>query len=190
MKSIATKLILLLIISLLIPLSIYGILSIWTSRHFNFKSVTEGNLNVAKRAASEIDLYVSNNIAILNALAQNLGRFYIPEHEQKLMLSNYKLNFSGIEKILITDEAGKEVMSTNGGSSVDLSQDIAYQTAINGEVYKSDVFISENLSPSMTIAVPLKRLDTVKGAMIADINLIAMWNLVDNPYILISRIHA
>ena len=180
MKSIATKLILLLIISLLIPLSIYGILSIWTSRHFNFKSVTEGNLNVAKRAASEIDLYVSNNIAILNALAQNLGRFYIPEHEQKLMLYNYKLNFSGIEKILITNEAGKEVMSTNGDSSVDLSQDIAYQTAINGEVYKSDVFISENLSPSMTIAVPLKRLDTVKGAMIADINLIAMWNLVDN----------
>ncbi len=180
MKSISTKLILLLIISLLIPLSIYGILSIWTSRHFNFKSVTEGNLNVAKRAASEIDLYVSNNIAILNALAQNLGRFYIPEHEKKLMLSNYKLNFSGIEKILITDEAGKEVMSTNSALSVDLSQDIAWQAAIKGEVYKSDVFISENLSPSMTIAVPLKRLDTVKGAMIADINLIAMWNLVDN----------
>ena len=32
----------------------------------------------------------------------------------------------------------------------------------------------------MTIAVPLKRLDTIIGAMIADINLVAMWNLVDS----------
>ncbi|MEK6561535.1 MAG: sensor histidine kinase, partial [Nitrospirota bacterium] len=180
MKSISTKLILLLIISLLIPLSIYGALSIWTSRHFNFKSVTEGNINVAKRAAGEINLYVTNNIAILNALAQNMGRFNIPEHEQRLMLSNYILNFPGLEKILITNETGKEVMSTDGNLSIDRSQDIAYQTAMKGEVYKSDVFISENLTPSMTIAVPLKRLDTIIGAMIADINLVAMWNLVDS----------
>src|SRR3989304_341719 len=107
MKSISTRLIFLLIIAILIPLGLYGILSIWTSRHFNFKSVTNGNMNVAKRAAEEIDLYVSNSIAILNALAQNLGRFNIPGHEQELMLSNYKLNFSGIEKILTTNEAGK-----------------------------------------------------------------------------------
>ena len=180
MKSISTKLILLLIISLLIPLSIYGALSIWTSRHFNFKSVTEGNINVAKRAAGEINLYVTNNIAILNALAQNLGRFNIPEHEQRLMLSNYILNFPGLEKILITNETGKDVMSTDGILSIDRSQDIAYQTAMKGEVYKSDVFISDNLTPSMTIAVPLKRLDTIIGAMIADINLVAMWNLVDS----------
>ena len=161
-------------------MSIYGALSIWTSRHFNFKSVTEGNINVAKRAAGEINLYVTNSIAILNALAQNLGRFNIPEHEQRLMLSNYILNFPGLEKILIINETGKEVMSTDSILSIDRSQDIAYQTAMKGEVYKSDVFISENLTPSMTIAVPLKRLDTIIGAMIADINLVAMWNLVDS----------
>ena len=179
MKSISTKLTFLLIIAILIPITSYGILSIWTSRHFNFKSVTDGNMNVAKRAAEEIDLYVSNSLAILNALAQTLGRFNIPGHEQELILSNYVLNFPEFHQIYITDKEGKQIISTDNSTLTDRSQDVTYQTAIKGEIYKSDVFISRNLTPSMTIAVPLKKLNEIKGVAIAEINLVAMWNLVD-----------
>lgn len=179
MKSISTKLIFLLIIAILIPLGFYGILSIWTSRHFNFKSVTDGNMNVAKRAAEEIDLYVSNSLAILNALAQNLGRFNIPGNEQELMLSNYVLNFPEFGQIYITDKEGKAIISTDSRLLADRSQDIAYQTAIKGTIYKSEIFISKNLTPSMTIAVPMKKLNEIKGVAIGEINLVAMWNLVD-----------
>lgn len=167
-------------IAVLVPLSLYGILSIWTSRYFNFKVVTEGNINVAKRASEEIDLYVTNSMAILNALAQNFGRFNIPVQEQKMILGNYVLNFPEFQQISITDRAGRQILSTNNKLFENRSQDIAYKTAIKGEIYKSDVFISKNLSPSMTIAVPIKRLNTITGAAIADINLVAMWNLVDS----------
>lgn len=180
MKSLSTKLTILLITAVLIPLSLYGILSIWTSRHFNFKAVSEGNINVAKRAAEEIDLYVTNSISILNALAQNLGRFNIPKEEQKLILGNYVLNFPSFQQIYIKDKGGKEIISTNDTLRRDQPHDTAYQAALKGRIYKSDVFISSNLTPSMTLAIPLKRLNTIEGVAIADINLIAMWNLVDS----------
>lgn len=180
MKSISSKLILLLIMAVLFPLSLYGILSIWTSRHFNFKAVTEGNINVAKRAAEEIDLYVTNSIAILNALSQNLGRFNISMEEQKLILRNYILNFPELKDISITDNMGREIISSGNRLPQDRSHEIAYQTAQKGEIYKSEAFISKNLTPSMTIAIPIKRLNRIEGSAIADINLVAMWNLVDS----------
>ncbi|HKZ72107.1 MAG TPA: cache domain-containing protein, partial [Nitrospirota bacterium] len=179
-KSLSTKLIILLITAVLVPLSLYGTLSIGTSRHYNFKIITEGNSNVAKRAAAEINLYVTNSIAILNALSQNIGRFNIPAHEQELILSNYVLNFPEIQEICITDSAGKKIISADGRSPDSRCDDIAYHAAIRGEIYKSEVFISTNMAPSMTIAMPIKRLNTVEGAAIADISLIAMWRLVDS----------
>src|SRR3990170_1536963 len=179
-KSLSTKLIILLITAVLVPLSLYGILSIGTSRHYNFKVITEGNSNVAKRAAEEIDLYVTNSIAILNALSQNIGRFNIPAHEQELILSNYVLNFPEIQEICITDSKGKKIISADGRSPDSRCDDIAYHAAIKGEIYKSEVFISKNMTPLMTIAMPIKRLNTIEGVAIADISLIAMWRLVDS----------
>ncbi len=180
MKSLSAKLIILLITAVLVPLSLYGVLSIGTSRHYNFKVIAEGNSNVAKRAAEEIDLYVTNSIAILNALSQNIGRFNIPAHEQELILSNYVLNFPEIQEICITDSEGKKIISADGRSPDSRCDDIAYHAAIRGEIYKSEVFISKNMTPSMTIAMPIKRLNAVEGVAIADISLIAMWRLVDS----------
>ncbi len=144
-KSISTKLVFLLVIAVLAPLFLYGVLSILTSRHYNFKAVTDGNINTAKRAAGEIDLYVTNSIAILDALAQNLGRFHIPEDEQQLIIRNYTLNFPQFQQISLTDRAGMETLTTHNSPLRDRSGDIAYQTAIKGTVYKSEVFISRNL---------------------------------------------
>lgn len=180
MKSLSIKLIILLITAVLVPLSLYGVLSIGASRHYNFKVITEGNSNVARRAAEEIDLYVTNSIAILNALSQNIGRFNIPSHEQELILSNYILNFPEIQEICITDSEGKKIISADGRSPDSRCDDIAYHAAIRGEIYKSEVFISKNMTPAMTIAMPIKRLNTIKGVAIADISLIAMWRLVDS----------
>lgn len=180
MKSIFTKLIILLLIAVLLPLGIYGILSILISRYYNLEAITEGNTNVAKRASEEIYLYISNSMTILEALAQTLGRFNIPEEEQRLILSNYVLNFPTLDRIYIVDANGKENISTEQRDPLDWSDRIAFRKAIKGEMYRSNVFISSTLTPTMTIALPVKRLNTVQGVAIADINLISMWNLVDS----------
>ena len=99
MKSNSAKLIAILVIAVFVPLIVYGGLSIWLSRYYNSRVVKDGNINVAKRAAEEIDLYVINRVSILNALLQTLGRFNIPLQEQKLILGNYVLNFPEFKSI-------------------------------------------------------------------------------------------
>lgn len=182
LKSISAKLIILLVIAGFVPLIVYGMLSIWTSRYFNFKVVREGNINVAKRAAEEIDLYIINRVSILNALLQNLGRFHLPLQEEKLIVENYILNFPEFKYICIMDKEGKELISSNYSMSERDVRNNAYKQALKGEVYKSEVYISKNnnMIPLITIAVPVKRPDTIQYVAVADISLLPMWSLVDS----------
>ena len=99
MKSISAKLITLLVIITLVPLSLYGILSIRTANRFHLNVMREGNINIAKRAAEEIDIYFANSLSILNTMAQNLGRFNMSKEEMNLILGNYMLNFNEFQHI-------------------------------------------------------------------------------------------
>lgn len=180
LKSISAKLSLLLIIAVFVPLIVYGILSIWTSRYFNARVVKDGNINVAKRAAEEIDLYVINRVSILNALLQNLGRFQTPLKEQKMILSNYLLNFPEFKYICILDHRGKEIISVNNSGYEREFKGAAFKRALKGEVYKSEVYLAKDNIPQITIAVPVKILNTIQQVAVTDISLLPMWSLVES----------
>lgn len=181
MKKISSKLIVLLVLSALIPMVTFGTISIWTSRRATYASVSQGNLNVAQRAAEQIELYVSNSIDVLKALAENINRADLKDWQKERIIKNYVINFEEFEQIYITDKEGREVVTTRlGMEPEDRSGEPAFKTAISGEIYRSEVFISDNLVPSMTIAVPLKRLNQIDGVIAAEINLVNMWNLVDS----------
>ena len=47
------------------PLLVYGLVSIYSLRTGNETSVAEGNLNVARRAAQQIEQYMDNNVKVL-----------------------------------------------------------------------------------------------------------------------------
>ncbi len=181
MKKISSKLIVLLVLSALIPMVTFGTISIWTSRRATYASVSQGNLNVAQRAAEQIELYVSNSIDVLKALAENINRADLKDWQKERIIKNYVINFEEFEQIYITDKEGREVVTTRlGMEPEDRSGEPGFKTAISGEIYRSEVFISDNLVPSMSIAVPLKRLNQIDGVIAAEINLVNMWNLVDS----------
>ena len=197
MKTISSKLILLLILSALVPLFLYGTISIWSSRNTTYKSISEGNLNVAVRAAEQIDLYVTNGIRILNAIAQNINRTNLNDWQKETIIKNYVNNFVEFESIDITDKAGRQIVTSElettpssppsqggerGGSNSPLTKgDRGLLEAVSkGEIYKSEVFISDNLIPLMTIAVPIIRLNQFEGMIAGEMNLTNMWRVVDS----------
>ncbi len=189
MKKISSKLILLLISSSIAPLLLFGIISIWSSRNTAYKSISEGNLNVASRAAEQIDLYVTNSIEILNAIAQNINRTHLENWQKETIVKNYVNNFAEFESISITDKTGKAIVTSELDTATSpLSalldpplKKAEGRLAINkGEVYKSEVSISDNLVPFMSIAIPIIHLDELEGIIFGRINLTNMWRLVDS----------
>ena len=181
MKRISTKLIILLVSAALIPLVLFGIFSIMASRAANYRSVSEGNLNVAERAAGQIELYVENGTQILKGIAENINRTHLEPWQKETIIKNYVINLEQFHEIYLTDRNGMQVATTELGTELaDRSKDLALVTAIRGEVYRSGVYISDQLVPMMTISLPIIRLNEVDGAVVGVIDLIDMWNLVDS----------
>ncbi|UCD70719.1 MAG: HAMP domain-containing protein [Syntrophobacterales bacterium] len=181
MKKISTKLIILLVSAALVPLVLFGIFSIMASRATTYRSISEGNLNVAKRAADQIELYVQNGTQILKGIAENISRTHLQTWQKETIIKNYVINFEQFHEIYLTDRKGVQVATTDLGAELkDKSKDRAVVTAMTGEVYRSEVYISDQLVPMMTISLPVVRLNEVDGAVVGVIDLIDMWNLVDS----------
>ena len=54
------------------PLLVYGLVSMYSLRTGNETSVAEGNLNVARRVAQQIEQYMESNVKVLQAVAAEL----------------------------------------------------------------------------------------------------------------------
>jgi two-component system NtrC family sensor kinase len=174
-------LIILLVSAALVPLVLFGIFSIMTSRAANYRSVSEGNLNVAKRAADQIELYVQNGIQILKGIAENVNRIRLEPWQKETIIKNYVINFEQFHEIYVTDRKGMQAATTDLGAELtDKSKDPAVITALKGEAHRSTVYISDQLVPMMTISVPIIRLNEVDGVVVGIIDLVDMWNLVDS----------
>ena len=181
MNKVSTKLILLLILAALVPMTLFGIIAVRTARDAARQIVADENLQVANRAAHQIEQFVNNSTAVLEALAQNLAKTDLKSWQKERMLRNYTLQFERFRSIDLVDEKGRIVVTSRlEANGDDQSREPAIRTALSGQVYQSGVFISKNFEPSMTVAIPLKVLGEVQGAVVGQLNLIEMWKLVDS----------
>ncbi|HEY5595025.1 MAG TPA: sensor histidine kinase [Nitrospiria bacterium] len=180
MNKVSNKLILLLILTALVPLTLFGGMAVWTARETARSIVAEENIQVARRAAHEIEQHITNSIMILEALAQNLAKTDLKPWQKERMVRNYALQFEQFQSIDMTDRLGRLTATSRLSEPAKEEPGLeALHKALSGEIYRSEVFISPNFTPDMIVAVPLKMLGDVQGAIVAELNLIEMWRLVD-----------
>jgi len=55
-----------------VPLLTYGAVSVYSLRESTRRTVTDGNLNVARQVGEQIRRYISTNLQILQALAADI----------------------------------------------------------------------------------------------------------------------
>ncbi len=136
---------------------------------------------MAVRAAEQIELYLKNNLNILSGLANNINRIYLNQWQKEIMIKNYATNFEVFKKICLLDGTGQEVATSNLEEKLsDRSGEDFFQSAIQGNAYFSEIFISDNLVPSIIIALPIKKLNSIDGVIAGEIDLSDMWKLIDS----------
>src|SRR2546425_8725611 len=114
-RHISTRFALLLAVSAVVPLLVYGFVSILSLQRGTRDSIVSGNLNVATRAAEEIRRYVSTNAELLKALAADLQNTGLQQWQQDRILKNYVLQFREFREITLFDEAGAVIASSRVG---------------------------------------------------------------------------
>ena len=112
MTRITSRFAMLIATAAVLPLVVYGVVSLWSLRTGTQRSVREGNLNVATRVGEQIHLYITNNVNVLKALGAELRGTHLEAWQQDRILKNYVLDFPEFRELTLFDLAGTPIATS------------------------------------------------------------------------------
>jgi signal transduction histidine kinase len=176
MRGITSKLILLIMTAAVVPLLTFALFSVNSFRNATRESVTEGNRNVAMRAAEQISAYVQNSVAVLRAMGAELNGTRLAAWQQDRVAKNFVLGFPEFREITFFATDGTVVATSRIGAPALKPP----QASAAREVSVSPVAIDEDLLPTTTIAVPVPATaDSPGGWIVGELRLEELWRMVD-----------
>jgi signal transduction histidine kinase len=177
LKRITSRFALLLAAAGILPLLVYGAVSILSLREATRRSVITGNENVARRVAEQIGLYVQTNVDILQSVAGTLEDTNLESRQQDRILKNAVLDFPEFREVTLYDAAGGQLASSRvGQSKVQFPQS---GTTFGSNITLSPIDIDGDLLPTAIVGVRLTKVGQSSGSLVGEISLEEMWRTVD-----------
>ena len=177
MKRITSRFVVLLAAAGILPLLLYGAVSIFSLREGTRRSVIAGNENVARRVAEQIGLYVQTNVDILQSVASALVDTNLEQWQQDRILKNAVLDFPEFRELTLYNAAGAPVASSRIGRSE--LQFPESGTPYGGAVTVSAITIDDDFLPTAVVGIKLTQLGQSSGSLVGEISLEEMWRMVD-----------
>ena len=157
------------------PLLVYGLVSIYSLRTGNETSVAEGNLNVARRVAQQIEQYMDSNVKVLRAVAAELRHTELRTWQQDRIVKNYVLDFREFRELTLFAADRTVVASSRlSATSLRVPSDADRDTRTIAPIAVDDDFL-----PTTTITIPLSRLGRRDGWLVGEVSLEELWRMVD-----------
>jgi signal transduction histidine kinase len=175
-KRISTQFAVLLALAAVLPLLAYGAVSMVSLRSGARETVRNGNIAVAQRVGEQIQLYIVNNVRILNAVAADLRQTRLERWQQDRILKNYVLEFPEYRELTLLDDNGNAVVTSRLGRP---SAEIPGSDGINlGGALISNFSVDDDLLPSAVVAVRLEE-GSESGWLVGRLSLEELWRMVD-----------
>jgi signal transduction histidine kinase len=181
MKRITSRFVLLIVTAAVLPLVVYGVVSIRSLLSGTRASVQEGNKNVARQVAEQVSMYMKQNERVLLALGSELGSTGLTPWQRERTLKDYVLNFPEFKEITIFDGAGLPLST---------SAIVANRPEVPEEARKrpdkafyAPVRTDDDLLPTTTIAVRLPTSQQDVRWIVGAISLERLWNMVDTIHV-------
>jgi signal transduction histidine kinase len=176
-KGITARFALLVATAAVLPLIAYGLVSITSLRTGTRQSVLAGNMSIASRAASQIELSIGHSVGTLRALAADLKGTYLEPWQQDRILRNYVLAFPEFRSITVFDADGAVVASSRvDRRSLAVDRDTG---AGDEDVVMSPIRIDDDLLPEASVRVRIDSAGGTAGWLSAELRLEEMWRLID-----------
>jgi signal transduction histidine kinase len=177
LRRITSRFVVLLAAAGVLPLLVYGAVSIYSLRDATRRSVISGNENVARRVAEQIGLYVQTNVDILQSVAANLAQTNLAQWQQDRILKNAVLDFPEFREITLFDAAGGQVASSRvGQSKLQFPQS---GTSFGSNITLSAIGIDDDFLPNAVVGIKLTQVAQSAGSLVGEISLEEMWRMVD-----------
>src|SRR5688572_7711 len=175
MKRITSRFMMLIATAAVLPLIVYGFVSMGRLKEGTETSVREGNLEVAEQVASQLKLYIDNNARILRSVGQELSATSLARWQQTRILTNHVLEFPEFRELSLLDVSGRTIATSRiGGSRARLPAPSDRSTQ---GVHVADVFLDDDALPTTDLSVRLEGTD--QGWLVGRLSLEELWRFVD-----------
>jgi signal transduction histidine kinase len=158
-----------------VPLLTYGAVSVYSLREGTRRTVTDGNLNVARQVGEQIRRYISTNLQILSGLAADLDDTGLSADQQDRIFKNYVLRFPEFRELTAFDAAGRLTATSRIGAPA-----VAIPGGEAAEIYgvrMSPVFVDNDLLPTALVAAPIGRTGRQAGWLVGEFSIEELWRL-------------
>jgi signal transduction histidine kinase len=176
-RRITSRFVLLIATAAVLPLVVYGAVSIRSLENGTRISVIEGNTKVAKQVAEQVNMYMQQNTRVLQAVGAELGATGLTPRQQERILKDYVLQFQEFREITVFDGAGKPVATSALGATRLTIPDAAKRRA--APAYIAPVTVDDDLLPTTTIAYRLPRSQEDVAWVVGEIRLEELWRMVE-----------
>lgn len=134
---------------------------------------------ISARTAAEIDQYISGKTDTLVGVRELLS--YPEENRFKLnlMLRRLATQFSHFSNITLFDASRAVIASSSSMEDISFPEE-ALAVAGKGNAYRSQVMFTRNNLPYLRIALPIYWQNEVFRILVADLDILAVWNRIDD----------
>jgi len=180
-RSITGRFVLLIATAAVLPLVVYGLVSVRSLRLGTRQSVAAGNQAVAQQIAYRIELYFNNNVRVLSSIATQIRGTQLAPWQQERILRNHVLDFHEFREISVFDGGG-HILGTSRVTAPTLTvpNSVAASGAERSAFYVETPHIDADGLPTTTIAVPLTGGGADPGWIVAEMSLEELWRTVDS----------
>ena len=166
-SKITTRFVMLVATAAVAPLVVYGLISITSLRTGNQQSVREGNLNVARRAAEQIEFYIQSNLKVIVSLSADLRQTELHAWQQDRILKNHVLDFPEFRELTLFDANGT-VAATSAIGTPRAAVPIDYDE-LTGVPQIEPMTVDDDFLPTTTFAVRLTEADRLAGWLVGEL---------------------
>ena len=181
MKRITGRFVLLIATAAVLPLVLYGYVSVKNLTRGTEQSVTHGNQAVAQQIAEQIDLYFDNSHRVLASIGTQIRGTQLEHWQQEQILRNHVLDFPEFREISVFDAGGRVTATSRIGSSSLKIPSVGgtEKGAADNAFYVATPYFDSDALPTTTMAIPLASGSQEPGWIIAEISLEELWRTVD-----------
>jgi signal transduction histidine kinase len=176
-KSISRNIAMLVVTAAVLPLLVYGLVSVRTLRAGTERSVVAGNISVATRAAEQIEQYVADSVNTLQAAGSEVHGTFLAPWQQERILRNFVLTFPAFRDLTLYDRDGAPIASSRL-SPAPLSP-VPPAEAATGGPRLSAIQIDDDLLPKASVTAPVHAPGERAWWLVGELRLEEMWRVVD-----------
>jgi signal transduction histidine kinase len=176
MRRITSRFVLLIATAAVLPLLVYGVVSIRLLISGTYSSVIEGNSKVATQAAENVAMYMQNSERVLLAVGAELGATGLTPWQQERTLKDYLLQFPEFREITVFNGSRAPIATSAIGATKLKIPEAALRSPYRE--YIAPIKIDDDFLPTTTIVVPLPSSHQDTAWAVGEINLEELWHMV------------